>query len=288
MYDPKISILLAQMSELTYIQYKNGPPPGNNGKVTMPSGYTQIASFTAPEIDLNKDLPKLEHLDWEKMEDDSAIKSLALKVQDVYFGFAATSATHNIIAIRGTQSNFEWLMDATVPQVKVPFFWFNDGKFKAAKVHVGFLYFFVMLIKQIKNAANQFNNGLPCYVCGHSLGAALSTLVAPAIRLITKNSNVQMYNYASPRVGDQTFVSAYNFWIPESYRVVNLSDLVPMIPPSKIAHWVYEHVNAEWSFLNQSGNVGGNHALIGPNNYTDAVNQKIPTDATRTYPVTGL
>lgn len=288
MYDPKLSILMAQFSELTYVQYKNGQPPNYDGKVQLPTGYTQIASFTAPEIDLNKDLHTLKDLDWEKMKDDSDIKSLALNSQRVYFGFAATSATHNVIAIRGTQSKFEWLMDATIPQVKVPFYWYSDGKFQAAKVHVGFLYFFVMLIEQIKDAANQFNNDLPCYVCGHSLGAALAILVAPAIRLITKNRNVQMYNYAGPRVGDSIFVSAFDFWVPESYRIVNLSDLVPMIPPSVIGPWKYEHVNAEWSFLNQSGNVSGNHELIGLNNYTDAVNKQIPTNATRTYPVTGL
>ena len=286
MYDPKISILLARMSELTYTQYNQSPK--HKGKVTMPSGYKQIANFTAPEIDLKKDLAKLQHLDWKNLENDSAIKKVTLKVQTVYFGFAATSTTHNIIAIRGTQSNFEWLMDATIPQVPVPLFWYSDKKFKLAKVHLGFMYFFIMLIEQIKNAANQFDNDLPCYVCGHSLGAALATLVAPAIKIITKNSDVRMYNYASPRVGDPTFVNAYNCLIPESYRVVNLSDLIPMIPPSQIAHWTYGHVNAEWSFLNQSGNVAGNHALIGPHNYTAAVKKQIPTDAARTYPVTGL
>lgn len=288
MYDPKISILLAQMSEITYKQYNNGPPPANDGKVTMPAGYTQIASFKAPEIDLNKDLSALYDLDWENMKDSSAIKSQAISANDVYFGFAATSATHNIIALRGTQSNFEWLIDVVIPQVKVPLFWFKHDHFKAAKVHIGFLYFFVMLIEQIKNAAKQFDNELPCYVCGHSLGAALATLVAPAIKLITNNSNVLMYNYASPRVGDPTFVNAYNFLISESYRVVNLSDLVPMIPPSKIGPWFYGHVKEEWSFLNQSGNVAGNHALIGPHNYTEAVNNNIPTNAPRTYPVTGF
>ena len=123
---------------------------------------------------------------------------------------------------------------------------------------------------------------------GHSLGAALATLVAPAVKILTDNDDVRMYNYASPRVGDPAFVGAYNGLIPESYRVVNLADLVPMVPPSTIFKWTYEHVPEEWSFLNQTGNVGGNHALIGPDNYTDAVDQEIPTDAKRTYPVSGL
>ena len=288
MYDPNISKLMAQFSELTYTQYKNGTPPGNDGKVTMPAGFTQIASFTAPEIDLNSNLKTYESLDWSSIADSKSLKSLAIGIQDVYFGFAATSANYNVIAIRGTQSNFEWLMDATIPQVPVPLVWYNHGKFKLAKVHLGFLIFFGLLADQIMNAAKQFDNSLPCYVCGHSLGAALATLVAPAVSIGTLNPNVKMYNYASPRVGDPNFASAYSAIISESYRVVNLADLVPMIPPSQIAGWTYQHVTEEWSFLNQSGNVGGNHALIGPNNYTDAVNNTIPTNAARHYPVTGL
>jgi hypothetical protein len=51
---------------------------------------------------------------------------------------------------------------------------------------------------------------------------------------------------------------------------------------------VYGDLVEEWSVLNQSGNIAGNHALIGSDNYTDAVGKKIPTNAPRVYPVTGL
>ena len=42
-YDPQLAILLAGLCEQTYIQYGNGPPPANNGKITVPQGYTQVA-----------------------------------------------------------------------------------------------------------------------------------------------------------------------------------------------------------------------------------------------------
>ena len=54
-YDPVASQLLASVCELTYTQYEHGPPPGNNGQITPPAGYTQIASFTAPEIAMTRD-----------------------------------------------------------------------------------------------------------------------------------------------------------------------------------------------------------------------------------------
>jgi len=299
-YDPNLSNLLVQACELTYVQYKNGPPPGNNGNIKAPAGYTQIASFTAPEIDLSK--LKLLSLSAQagpltpmvlqnvqsSAEVRASVRALFPSLQDVYFGFALTSSTYNVIALRGTQSDFEWTLDATIPQVPVPLVWYSDGKFQFAKVHLGFLIFFAMLADQILAAAKQFNPALPCLVTGHSLGGALAVLASPALRLITSLQTVQMYSYAGPRVGDPAFVDAYNFWVPQSYRVVNLADLIPMLPPSQIFHWQYGDVGQEWSFLNQSGNVAGNHALIGPDNYTKAVNLGVPTNAPRVYPVTGL
>lgn len=288
MYNTGISKIMVQMSELTYQQYKNGSPPANNGKVTMPTGFTQIASFTAPEIEL-KGNEQFFHT--EQTIDFTSSKTLAshlISTGDVYFGFAATSANYNVIALRGTQSYFEWGMDILIPQVPVPLIWYNDGKFQAAKVHLGFLTIFAFLWEQINAAAGKFDNSLPCIITGHSLGAALSVLAAPAMKLLTSNSNTQVYNYACPRVGDPVFADAYNFFIPESYRVANLSDVITIVPPEKIFKWEYKHVATEWSFLNQSGDIGGNHALIGKDNYTEAVNNEIPTNAPRTYPVTGL
>jgi hypothetical protein len=295
-YDPALSKLLVEVCELTYVQYQNGLPQGNNGKIQPPTGYTQIASFTAPEIDLSQLKllqsaqagPLVSRETTGSAEVRQRVKALFPNLQDVYFGFALTSSSYNIIGLRGTLSDFEWALDASIPQVPVPLVWYSDGKLQLAKVHLGFLIFFAMLADQILAAAKQFNPALPCVITGHSLGGALAVLAAPALRLLSSLQNIQMYNYAGPRVGDPIFVDAYNFFVPQSYRVVNLADLIPMLPPSQIFHWQYGDVGQEWSFLNQSGNIAGNHALIGPDNYTKAVNLGVPTDAPRVYPVTGL
>lgn len=300
MYDATISKLLAQTCELTYVQYQNGLPPGNNGNIQPPTGFTQIASFTAPEISLTQlkllnqsplagPLPPLvsQNIQTSAQVCDR-VHTLFPQVQDVYFGFALTSSTCNVIALRGTQSDFEWVLDATIPQVPVPLVWYSNGKFQLAQVHLGFLTFFAMLADQIVTAAKQFNPALPCLVTGHSLGGALAVLTSPALKTLLPAQTFEMYSFAGPRVGDPIFVDAYNFFVPQSYRVVNLSDVVPMLPPSQIFHWTYGDVGEEWSFLNQTGNIAGNHALIGADNYTDAVNLSIPTNAPREYPVTGL
>ena len=170
-YDPQLSKLLASVSELTYVQYRNGPPPGNNGTITPPAGYTQTASFTAPEVDFTSKLPQLSGLSWEDVEGSAEVRSYFPGIADVYFGFALTSASYNVIALRGTQSDFEWVLDATIPQVPVPLVWYYDGKFQLARVHLGFLVFLVLLSEQLLDAAKQFDTSLPCLITGHSLGA---------------------------------------------------------------------------------------------------------------------
>lgn len=187
-----------------------------------------------------------------------------------------------------TKSDFEWLIDATIPQVPVPLAWYGKGGFALARVHVGILAILCMLAEQIIAAGEQFDPSLPCLVTGHSLGGALSVLASPLIWILTKNKSIRMYSFASPRVANAAFAASYNELVPESYRVVNLADAAPILPPARVFSWEYAHVGEQWSFLNQSGDVGGNHALIGANNYTDAVKNRIPTNAPRTYPVTGL
>ena len=43
--------------------------------------------------------------------------------------------------------------------------------------------------------------------------------------------HVTLYTYASPRVGDATFVAFSNARVPAQYRIVNRPDIVPRLPP---------------------------------------------------------
>jgi len=99
-YDPQLSILLAGLCEQTYIQYGNGPPPANNGKITVPQGYTQVASFIAPEIpDIELSLQSsrvhpLSSVDWAQIRSSAELRARFAAFRDVYFGFALTSANN--------------------------------------------------------------------------------------------------------------------------------------------------------------------------------------------------
>jgi hypothetical protein len=71
--------------------------------------------------------------------------------------------------------------------------------------------------------------------------------------------------------------------------VTNLADPVPLIPPESIFDYQYRHIGAskaEWSFLNQSGDVAGNHSL---DTYLDALSRSgTVTNAPRHYPCPGF
>jgi hypothetical protein len=307
-YNPKTSIMLAQACGLTYTQYQMGKDnPSFNGTIPPDhfpielKGFKQTASFKAPELSFTTHQgPAAAMIKSERdLTDKGVLAELAGGVKEVYFGFAleATDGSGNcIIALRGTQNPYEWAMDGLCLQCPIPLVWFEDKKLEFAKAHLGFLTLFAFLYEQITTAAKRFSNPKICYVTGHSLGAALAVLAALALGTVVlplggRDGKVQLYNYAGPRVGAPAFADAYDFFLPYSYRVVNLTDLVPMVPPEKIGGLTYQHIGApvqEWSYLNQTGDIGNNHNL--QKNYLQALQASpaVVTNAPRTYPVSGL
>ena len=75
-------------------------------------------------------------------------------------------------------------------------------------------------------------------ICGHSLGAALATLLALDVGANTKFEKPTAYTCASPRVGDPSFVDTYNQLVSNTYRFANRLDIVPKVPSPPL----YEHV----------------------------------------------
>lgn len=307
-FDFDLAILLARLSEETYTQYQKGlDDPDYDGQVKVPSGFVQTASFKAPEIQF----PKLGRLAGQVAGQpdlltrdeslESVVRSAGAGVRDVFFGFSLASdskspspAGYNVIALRGTQSIQEWLEEILggAAQVPVPLVWLgNDDRFKVAKVEAGFALIFAFLFEQVLKAAKGFDTALPTYVTGHSLGGALAVLAAATMDLLVYGGKgiegrVQMYSFAGPRPGDPVFASAYDLLLPASFRVVNLSDVVPIVPPTEILGLSYSQVGSSWSYLDQTGDVGGNHSLA--DNYLPAVQKKVETDAPRTFPNNGM
>ena len=98
---------------------------------------------------------------------------------------------------------------------------------------------------------------------GHSLGAALATHAAldAVLSSIIKRSQTVMYNYGSPRVGDQDFVDLVTSNIGEIARVTYSNDKVPHLPPLGRLGVGFRHVGPEVFYFGDSDDKFGNCAF---------------------------
>jgi hypothetical protein len=163
--------------------------------------------------------------------------------QIVSFGLVLQDGAGNVVvAIRGTDGIFEWAQDARFLLVKCPIL---PG---AGYTEDGFTAVYQSLRIGKDAASASVVSALPTMtfpktvtsmtLCGHSLGAALSTLLALDVAANTKFANPTAYTYASPRIGDPSFVDTYNQLVPNTFRLANRLDIVPTLPKPPL----YEHV----------------------------------------------
>jgi len=69
-------------------------------------------------------------------------------------------------------------------------------------------------------------------ITGHSLGGALSALSAPdLLNDVAANLAPIVYTWAEPRVGHPDFVHFFDTRVNIYYRIANLWDVVPHLPP---------------------------------------------------------
>ncbi|MEH2159957.1 MAG: lipase [Nostoc sp.] len=305
-YDRSVSKLLIQCSKLGTQQYLSGKVnPSFDGSIkSLPAytshldGYTQIASLKGLEDvqsseTIQVDVPVTNHsltatqdpvennLDAAQTAIGQTVKQ-AVKLKQlipVYFGFVLISKTANIIIFRGTQRTTEWIGDILLFQK-------NYDGFANSKIHSGFAKIYKDLAGQTREIANHLNPSLPCYISGHSLGAALATLAAVDLALSVPKlkKQIRLYTYAGPRVGNPSFAQMHSQLVPNSYRIFNLADSIPLSPPTIFRKDVYSHVGEAWSFLTQHGDVLPNHAV---DTYRTAVNREVETNKARTYPTSG-
>ncbi len=288
-YNRDKSKWMIQSCKLAVQQYKTGRSnPKYDGELTfLPdynanfTSYKQLASFQIEEEIVENYWQLRESVLSEDNQDgmmgktlhdaESKIREIVQRIAQrrhrtpLYIGFVITSAKSNIIAFRGTQTQIEWWrnLQATQKEYLDPitgkqYGWVHEGYLKVMRNQI---------IDTLIETVRQLDPTVPCYVTGHSLGGAIATLSAMeiALRVPEIREQIQLYTYAAPRIGDRTFAQAHSQLIPNSYRIVNLSDSVPLVPPIKINNYFtkasYSHVGQKWSFAAQFGDVLLNHVV---------------------------
>jgi len=127
------------------------------------------------------------------------------------------------VAFRGTQieSPNDVLADARFRKVPDVF----------GKVHEGFKGAADSLWPDVKVRVGEVAAGKRLWITGHSLGAAMAVIVAA--RFVADGRDIEgVYPLGQPRVGDATFVKAFDEKLPNRcFRIVNHIDPVPRVPP---------------------------------------------------------
>jgi hypothetical protein len=176
----------------------------------------------------------------------------------VSYGFLALSPTNELVAsIRGTDTVWEWIHDASFLMVPSPIqsmTGFTEDGFTAIYrgLRIGKPAGSTSAVAAI-NAQLTAGDATSVTVCGHSLGGALATLLIADVALNTPCKTPVGYTFASPRTGDHIFASAFNALVSANYRITNRQDVVPQLPP--ILPLPYEHVNTRYELNPPFGKV---------------------------------
>lgn len=163
------------------------------------------------------------------------------------------------ILLRGSKFYRDWLADARQHQEP-----YDCG----GRVHAGFL----TVLKTIRFATLQ---SLPeasrtcrVLVTGHSLGAAVATLLALFLKKERPLADVSLMTSACPRVGDEAFCELMDARVPSHVTLRNDADLVPTIPSAVTVNFrnpykpfLYSRCGAVMLFNSNWKSVSNNHQI---------------------------
>ena len=175
-----------------------------------------------------------------------AVKELYDNKNDPIFGtiFTQTQSDNIWISFRGSLTSNEWKEDfimkqeslfqtpQNIKQVQLDFLTTSTGE--TANVHKGFVDIYTNFRNDLLSTIQQINTDKKklIIISGHSIGAAVATLVAVDLAQ-SGYTNIVVYTFACPRIGDNTFKTIVDDTLKlPVYRVVNISDLIPNSPLS--------------------------------------------------------
>lgn len=155
-------------------------------------------------------------------------------------GFVATDTTNKLIVLsfRGSRSVRNWITNIVFPAGATTIC--SD-----CLAHTGFWISWLEAQRNVMAAITKARAQYPDYkivATGHSLGGALASLAAGAMR--KQGITVDLYTYGAPKVGLQG-ISDYlsNTSNGQNYRVTHKNDPVPKLPPAFLG---FRHISPEY------------------------------------------
>ena len=221
-YDPQKARACATLVELAYATFSKNPGVSNPPPPVFPDGWKFVVNL---QLDLQL-LGTLYFIGWVLTRD------------------LGNGSSENAIVFLGTE-DLEWLYDLDGTCTSHPL---------GGAVERGMYDMYCSITAIVPGQApspppvrltqylTQMNMVIALTITGHSLGGALTTLTAASIRMLPSppsQQNMQIYSLASPRIGNGDFANAFDAVVPNNYRIYNIRDYVPTLPP---AQWGFQHV----------------------------------------------
>lgn len=171
--------------------------------------------------------------------------------------FLSANDKNLIIVYRGTQSEYEWGLDKSIwPQVMN-----ENSKWMAAN---GFYQAFIQNQHIIEKMVKQYSSVRNVWVTGHSIGAAVATITGLDLIQLTKSQGqtLSLYTFGCPRVLNgiaAKHMDASSNLI--NYRVVNIADPIPDVPPAATIQPYYRHAGKPIYYHYNGPDAGKNHGF---------------------------
>lgn len=153
-----------------------------------------------------------------------------------YIGYTPSQETI-YVSFRGSESVQNWIDNLNAILTNYPLC-------SNCEVHKGFYGAEQSSINNIISQVKSLKTKYPTYkvlVTGHSLGAALATLTSLDL-LAAGISPVRLFNYGSPRVGNDEFAAYVSTKLTDRSRVTHHKDMVVHSP----MHERFTHISNEW------------------------------------------
>jgi triacylglycerol lipase len=234
---------------------------------TGDAGYAvQFARSSAAHQKMMQSMVKQPPQNQQASTQDAIMKVQPNPAPNLDFGWVCVDTTRSrlIVAFRGTEFLHDWFDNfdfIPAPYGPIP------GR---GTVHQGFQLLYYSIRASLRALVG--DNAPRCkelLITGHSLGGALCALAAPDLLNDNPTLAPLVYTWAEPRVGHGDFVTMYNTHVNVSYRLANVWDVVPHLPPD-IAGYEHEgnQVTIDSGF---SLDVVRNHVL--PTGYAPAIHK---------------
>lgn len=141
--------------------------------------------------------------------------------------------------------------------------------FYGTHAHAGFAAVWSKVYPAIERLVTTAGPEAQFVISGHSLGAAVATLLALSLGVNFPNARIALYASATPRTGSQDLVRRLARAVPNRWHIANRADIIPTLPlavspittgPNRGKSALYADFDRVVYLDAQSGSLGHNHS----------------------------